>query len=431
MTAQGTKFYGWILVGTFFGIYFVNATFPYYGASVLNAYMVEALGLDRSALGLGFSAFSLSVGLASPVVAYCISKKGVRFTLSCGGLIIALGSLLMALLVTTTWHYVLVFGVIVGTGVSVGGVIPIQTGVTLWFRRRKALAMSIVLSATGIGALVATPLLNKVVSAFDGNWRAGWFLVMAAALLAVVLAAAGVRNSPAELGQVPDGRPADADPATASSRKVAANGRVFQSDENWQVRQAVRTRTFWLIIIAAIAYLGPFNACVAHGVIYLKDLGHSRDLAALSLGLLVVSSLIGRLLAGALGDRLEPRIVWSVAQISILAGTIALIHATGSALVYLYAVLVGAGMGSAFVCMPTILGNYFGPQSFAPIMGIVFPVSMIVGGLAPLAAGIVYDHQGSYATAFYGLAALAFLGGVLVMQAKPPVPAFVPQPSVA
>ena len=162
-------FYGWKLVAALFAIYLLNTAFPYYGGTVLNAYMAEDLGLSRSALGLGFSVFVIAIGVTSPIVGLLVNTLGIRATLFLGSLLLTAGSLAMALIVSQAWHYYVIFGALCGLGFSVGGVIPVQSGVTYWFRRKKPLAMSIVLCAAGLGSLISILVLNRVVSSLDNH----------------------------------------------------------------------------------------------------------------------------------------------------------------------------------------------------------------------------------------------------------------------
>ncbi len=423
MSEQGSKFYGWFLVGIFFCIYFINTTFPYYGASVINTFMAKALNLDRSTLGLGYSIFSVSLAVSAPVVGFCVNKFGTRLTLFGGGILIFLGALLMASAVATPWQYVVAFGLITGTGVSMGGAIPIQAGVTLWFKQRKAFAMSIVLSAAGVGGLIAAPLLNKIILASDGNWKIGWVLVAATAILSALLSVFFVKNRPEDMGQVPDGIPATTTHNAPSDSSSPVSQKTFQSNVAWGTGDAFRTKALWLIIFASIAYLTPYITVVAHGVVYLQEIGHPKAISAMSVGLLVFFSIIGRFASGFFGDRIEPRIIWSIALLFIVAGMVVLTKsaAMGPVSVYLYAFLVGTGMGGAYVCMATILGNYYGADSFASLMGLIFPIIFLVAALGPYLTGLVYDLRGSYVEAFIGLTVLAFVGVIGGLLATPPV----------
>ncbi len=419
MTRSGS-FYGWILVAILWVIYLINIAFPYYGAGIMNAYMAESLNMDRSILGLGFTFILLFSGLPGPLIALCLNKKGVRFTLVLGSLIIIIGALLMALVVTEGWQYVIVFGIIVGTGVGFGGGMAVQTGVTLWFSKKRALAMSIVLTSAGIGGFIAAPLLDRIIAAADGVWKAGWFFVAGMSALAALLAVFLVKNRPSDLGQVPDGIMEGEGPADSSDTKPVSAGKVYRATMDRQVGDAAKTMAFWLIIAASVSYIGPLVVFIAHGVIHLRDLGHSPAVAAVSLGLLTLCSIAGRLLAGALGDRIEPRYIWSAGLLLCMGGILLVINAATLIEMYLYAVLLGVGYGAAYICMVTIISNYYGVNSFASIMGILIPITTVASSLAPYLTGLAYDRLGSYSTAFMITAVLCLIGAVLIFFAAPP-----------
>jgi MFS family permease len=421
--AEKKKFYGWTLVGVLFVIYLINGAFPYAGASVINAVMAESLQMKRTLLGLGFSIFVLTLGLASPLIALSLNKKGARLTLFIGSLVVALASVLMATVVNQAWRYVIVYGLIMGLGVALGGVLPVQTGITLWFTKKRGLAMGIVLSAAGIGGFIASHLLKKIIAVSNGNWRAAWLVVAALAIMAGIVAILFVRNKPSDLGQVVDGLDEPSGPDTAASAHGHASGRVYRSPVDWKAADAMKTAPAWLILLGAIGFGAPFAAFVAHGVIHLRDIGHPMDISALSVGLMVLFSVIGRLGGGVLADRIEPRYIWTVCLWLVAVGGVLLVNATRPALVYAYSICMGIGFGGGYVCMVTTIGNYFGPKSFASVMGAIFPIFTITNGLTPLLAGMARDHWANYNLAFYALVAVALIGTLVIPFAKPPKPA--------
>lgn len=411
------SFYGWKLVAVFFFIYFLNASFPYYGGTVINAFMAEELGLDRSALGLGFSTYVIAVGLSGPLIGMLVNKVGIRVSLTIGGLLITTGALLMSFVTATTWHYVLFFGVIIGVGGSIGSIYPVQTGITLWFRRRKSLAMAIVLCSSGFGALVAAPTVNRIIQSPNASWNEAWWLIAATGLIATVLTLVGVRDKPEDLGQHPDG----IDPASIDeSEQLTSKSLVFQTTDPWTMSQAIRTPVFWLLSGATLGFLAPFNLAISHGLVHLRDSGLGDELASLSVGIVVMSSIAGRLLAGFLGDKIEPRFIWAVGLMLLGAGVYCLSIAASAMTVYAYAILLGLGFGAAYLSMATLIGNYFGAAAFAPTLGVLGMGANLLGALSPILGGRVFDQLGSYAPAFSAVIAVAIVASVMALVAVPP-----------
>ena len=412
------RFYGWTLVVVLFLINFFASAFPYSGGSVINTFMAESLNMDRSSLGLGFALLGVSVGLSAPLVSFFVNRWGARLTSAIGTGIILGGALLMNFVVTEAWHFIVIYGLFIGVGMGFATMIPIQTTLTFWFNKRRGLAMSIVLSAGGLGAFTATNLLNYVITAADGNWRAGWMVVMATSVFCAVIALLFIRNKPEDVGQVPDG--IRVDETAVDENGAHSTTRTYHSPIDWKVADALRTRAFWLIILASIGFMAPFTTCMAHAVIHLKSLNHTPEIAALALGLMSMTSLIGRLGTGVLADRIEPRFIWGGALFLMIAGTFALMNADRQVMIYAFSILMGIGFGAAYICFATIVGNYYGAGAFASMMGIVLTIATIGSSLAPFLAGVIFDTQGSYQVAFYGVMCLALLGGIGVLFAGPP-----------
>ena len=71
--------------------------------------------------------------------------------------------------------------------------------------------------------------------------------------------------------------------------------------------------------------------------------------------------------------------------------------------------------------MHALRGEYFGPRSFATILGLE-AVPMSIGMMiAPVMVGWAFDVQGSYTVAFIGLAAASVVAAVFMLFARPPV----------
>ena len=418
-STQHKSFYGWKLLIIFWVIIILNFTFPTFGTSVVNTYMARAMHLSRERLGLAFSVFSLMAGLPGPLVAESINRLGIRVTLVIGTLLTSCGALLMASYVKTTFQAILVLGLIVGAGAAMAGTIAPQVGIARWFRRKRARAMSLVLSASGLGGCIAVPTLQKVIARFGGNWRAAWWCMCAMSLAAALVAAGFVKDSPAQMGQLPDGDdPANPPSAANESRR---GGGVFKTTEDWTLGEALRSPTLWLLVPTYIGFFMGFFVYVAHGISHLEGLGHPPAEAARSLALIFGSSLIGQVAVATLGDRIEPRFLSAVAVCLYGGGTLLAIHATDVTTMYVYAIMMGSGFGTAFTCLMTIQSNYYGPKVYPALLGITTPVGTILGAVGPELAGRYFDRYGTYAGAFEVVAALCFISAVMYLLAVPPV----------
>ncbi len=415
------SFYGWKLLVFFWLIIVLNFCFPTFGTSVVNTYMAKAMHLNRAQLGFAFTVFSLMAGLPGPLVARSINRFGIRPTLVVGTLLSSIGALLMATEVHTVRQATIVFGIIVGSGVALAGTIGPQVGVARWFHKKRGRAMSLVLTASGIGGFIAVPTLNHVIDRAGGDWRAAWWCMSGMSLVAALVAAIFVRDSPAQMGQLPDGDLAAAEAVVLDSRGVRASHGVYKTTEDWTLGEVFRTRTVWLLIVTYLGFFMGFFIYIAHGVLHLEGLGYTPGKAAESISIVLISSMIGQTTVATIGDRVEPRLISAVAVCLYGAGTLLAIHAVTPALMYSYAILMGTGFSMAFTCMATILGNYYGPKVYPSLLGITTPLGTTLGAVGPYAAGKFYDHFHTYSQIFSIVAGICFASAVLYLLAKPPV----------
>lgn len=400
------KFYGWTIATTLWFTYLLVVALPFYGASIMNAAMGKDLQLDKTTIGLGFSMITLVWGFSGPLTALLLNRIGLRYTVAIGAVIIAAGALVLGLFTNSSWMYIAAFGVIIGLGIGIASNLPTQTGIALWFIKKRALVLALVMTAPGIGGFLAPPLLNRIIAASD--WRTAWLTVAATSLLCAAIAAIFLRNKPADLDQYPDGIVPD------------AGQRAIHTELPWAPREVIRNPAFWQILIAGIVLSAPTQMLVAHGAAHLEELGHSPAIAAKALGLMLLFSVPGRVLAGFLCDRFPPQIVWAGMLLLITVGVGIASVATTSPQVTTFAVLMGVGFGGSIICWAATTAHYFGPTSFATVMGMQTPFSTLITSAIPTLAGMLYDGTGSFSVAMWSLTAATLFGAVMILWARVP-----------
>jgi MFS family permease len=337
-------------------------------------------------------------------------------------MMVTVGALLMAFVVRTGWQADLVYGVIIGVGALSAGVLPAQTCISRWFMKARARAITLIHTAIAFGGFVAVPALNFAVARVHGNWRVGWWLMASLSAVATMLVLLFVKEWPADLGQLPDGRAPDDVEASAGAHSGAAPG-VYKTAAEWTFGEAIRTPAMWLLLFASIGFSAGFPLFIAHGVVHLRDLGHTPAAAAFSISVMVASSLGGTLLFAAVADRIEPRRIMAVASLVFSVGMLLAIKASGPVGLYAYAVCLGSGFGASFSAAMALPANYFGTRAYAAVVGILIAVGTTAGAAGPVAAGYTFVHYGSYTPAFYWVSGLSFAGAVLLLFMKPPMKA--------
>jgi len=416
MLAWRKGFYGNVIAGSAFVAHLLLGG-SYYAFSVLAPLMANDLGWSATAFGAAFSIFALVAGLSSPLAGTLVHRFGPRTILMAGALMEAVVLLLLAQS-TTIWQLYLSV-TLLALGDNMSAIFAVQQLVGNWFVVRRSQFMGMVLTGAGFGGLVITSLSGGLVNVL-GSWRPVWLVLAGMVLLPGVLALLFVRDRPEDLGQEPDGitHAAQHRPGAPATGRV---NRVYRTARQWKAGSAIRTRTFWIAALATGVMFFLVQAVTAHQVAYLSgEGGVDLAIAASALGLIAGSSILGRVIAGWLGDRIEPRYLMAGLLLMMALALPILLMGQELATLYIYVLLFGMGYGGVIVLGPTLMLNYFGAKSYATVMGIAVPIGTVLGALSPLLIGAIKDASGSYVPGFVLMMAIAVVGAILAFLARPP-----------
>ncbi len=410
-------FYGWKLLVGLCAIYFLTTGSLFYGFGVVLPAMIADMGWSRTEASVGFSVLALVMGMSGPVVAIVVKRFGARRTIALGGVMAALGAISVYHTAGLLQYYLSV-GILIGIGMAMQTVIPGMQLITNWFARRRALALGLFMAMGGAGAFVAAPAFAYLLE-ISGNWRLIWAVMAVNTLISSLIGLIIVRERPQDIGTFTDG--IDPETAAAAPESKVVRKPVHQTTESWEVRDAVRTVSFWLIVTAATFVVAGGTIVNSQGVIHLQDLGIDTVTAGAALGTVGMLSACGRLMTGLLGDRFDPRFMLAGGLAIELLAILMFNFTTTEPLVYLFAVLFGAGNGLAVVASPAIVANYFGQTNYAAIIGIRGLIITPMAAIGPLIAASCFDWVGSYAPVFYGFAVLAAIPALAALLMRPPI----------
>jgi len=413
-------FYGWWLLFFLWIVYTIPIGFAYYSPAVIYPFMIEGMGWSRGEIMVGAMALMLLFGVSAPLTAWMIRRFGARVTLATGGIIVVVSTSLMGLL-GHIYSMFLVLSLFVGLGAAFASMIPCQMIIISWFSARRAMAMGLVLGGGAIGGFLAPQLISAVIQSANGNWRVGWFIIAAASIVGIIIALVTVRNQPSDVGQYPDGlTPCEAETVKGSSRM----SRTYRTSVDWTVRDAVRSRSLWFLIAAVVFSAFVWQLIVTQGPLHLQDRGFDPGMAAFFYSLAIGLSIVGRFTIAALGDIIEPRYLFAGGIFFILLGGILFWFVSPLAMwmAYLYPLLAGFGFGLTYICLPTIIGNYWGTTAFAGIRGVDSPIELAFAAIVAPVAGFFYDLQGSYLMVLVISLIAGVVGLVAILLCTPPKP---------
>jgi MFS family permease len=129
---------------------------------------------------------------------------------------------------------------------------------------------------------------------------------------------------------------------------------------------------------------------------------------------------VAKVVIGTLGDQIDPRYIWAMFTALGGVGMLLIVHATGSAGIYPFAICLGVGFGGMIVCLMAVLSNYYGTRVYPSVVGLALAVQTTFGAIAPFVAGRVYDHYKTYTYCFYFIAVVCLVGVALLLAIRPP-----------
>jgi MFS family permease len=408
-------FYGWVNLGIMFVFNIVIFCF------VLNAFgfclplWVKEFGWSRGAISGAQTLSLVLTGLAAPLVGIFLMKQGARKAMVFGNILTASALLLMAFQ-TRIWELYLWSGILLGVGMSMGGMLAMMTVTNNWFVMKRSIAMAISMGSMGLNIILG-PILMSTINRI--GWRQSYVLI---AILTLVFCAVFpgflVKNKPEDIGQVPDGPKSKRD---AVKPGKASHKSLYKTSVDFTAKEAVRTRSLWLLTIFGTLQFFCLNALMPHQIAFLLDLGISSNTAAMAAGVLTAMTSLSSLGIGFLGLRFGMR---SLAIVSALVGVIGFgtaIFAKSLPMVIAYCVILGIGFGIQGIAMGNLIPDYFGRSEFPKIMGFTTPVTTIGSSLGAPIAGFIRDATGSYIPAFQVCLVMLVLGFVCILFAKPPM----------
>ena len=256
-------FYGWAIVLTGFIASF--GMVPMFGP-VLGVFFepIQAeLGWSRTELAFAFTLGSMTSSISTFLFGKVIDRYGTRVLVVIAGGIIGFAMVGISFM-QAPWQFWILFGL--GRGSALGGIqIGVGIAVAQWFVNRRPRAVAIRQSGLRAGQAIV-PLMILLMLTLTG-WREAWrILAVFTAITIIIPGWLYLRRRPEDLGLYPDGeKPLD---ETASA---PVGFRRDVRDISWTLKEARKTRAFWMIVLFVSVDRFALGAINLHLVINFQD----------------------------------------------------------------------------------------------------------------------------------------------------------------
>ena len=406
--------YAWIVVVvTFLSLLAAQAVRAAPGVIITS--LESEFGWTRTAISFAVSLSILTFGLGGPLGGTLIDRFGPRRVMLVGEVLIAAG-LIALLFVRDLWQMFVVWGLPIGVGTgAVGGVLGAAVA-HRWFRTHRGVIIGLFGGATSAGQLVFVPAMAALT--VNAGWRWAIALVMGAVAIMVVPIALLMRDRPDDVGAQPLGEAA----------VVTADVRA-EDLRSTPLRQAMRTRDFWLLAGSFFVCGYTSNGLVGtHLIPHAIDHGFTEVTAASAVALLGSMNIVGTLASGWLTDRFDNRRLLAAYYGFRAMSLFALPVIYDVKWLLLFAFVYGVDWIATVPPTANLVATIYGRASLGTIYGWIFFSHMVGAAIAAFAGGFFRDLLGDYHLMFISAGILGFVAVSLALRISTPAVTRMPAP---
>ena len=334
-------------------------------------------GVARAEASLPYTLTMIGFGLSSIVMGRLADRFGIMVPVILGTLALALGYVLAGS-ASSLWQYTLAQGLLIGVGSS-STFAPLLAHTSLWFVRRRGIAVAIFASGNYLAGVLWPPIVQYFIQ--NAGWRHTYVGIGVLCVTTMLPLALLLRRPPPLIGLEPSGA---GKAAHASEKPLGLS------------RNALQT----LLIIAGLACCVAMSMPQVHLVAYCSDLGYGPARGAQMLSLMLACGIVSRVSFGFICDRIGG--LRTLLLGSTLQGVALLLFLPFDTLVSLYVIsaLFGLFQGGIVPSYAIIVREHFPPREAGARVGAVITATLFGMALGGWMSGAVFDLTGSYRAAF-------------------------------
>lgn len=385
-------FFGWYVVA----LALISLLMSYgirYSFGVFFPPMLKEFRWSKTLLSGALTASMFVNAILAPVFGALFDKFGPRWLMTGGAILVGGSMITIGAWVQEPWQLYLIYGVILAVGINGMGVVVNTSMVANWFIKKRGMAVAVLAVGSSLGVFVLSPISNALITSV--GWRQS-FIILGVILIVLMipLVLLFARKQPEEMGLRPDGE----DNVPIQAAGVAANAGA--QEVSLTVAEGLRSRSFWFLFIADTLFGISWFLISTHQVSYAIGIGATPATAAAVFSLVGGIAILGKLLFGAISDKVKDRKrILVVGGLIYTVGYIILLLAKDVATLYAYAIILGLGYGGMGI-MGAVAGDHFGRKSMGKLWGFINTGAAIGASIGPILGGYIYDTTKSYALAW-------------------------------
>ena len=364
--------------------------------------MAQDLGFSRSLLSGIVAAGMLCYGLAMPLAGYLVARKGTRFVLLTGVVLVAVATV-GSVTTRTPLGFLASFGVLMSVGLAFTSPVALTPVISRWFNRRRGMALFFLSTGSMAGIAVMTPALGLAL-----QWASWQTTLIGFAVIYTVL------TVPMALYIMRDQAPADGDLPVPSAAAMATPAQPVP--EPLGMAQAMRTGTFVKITLGLFACGFSMNLLGTHGMPMLIDHCFSATTSSLGIGLIGLVAIPSTLVLGRLADRVPRRKLLATIYLVRGLGFFALLSVQAPWELYAAAAIGGVVWAGSIALSSAILADVYGVRLVGVLYGWAYLGHQAGATLSSWLGGWGFEQFGTHWVAFGASGLLLLLAAVVSLR---------------
>jgi len=189
--------------------------------------------------------------------------------------------------------------------------------------------------------------------------------------------------------------------------------------EGFEALEALRTRSFWMLVIANLCFGFVAVGTVVHMIAYLEGLGYKAGNAALAMSILFGLAGLGKVAMGYMADRISARRALVADFASAALALLLVFGASHAFLLVVFILAFGVAAGAPVALLPLLLAESLGRRRYG-VLGALTGVAGTLGATAgPVIAGRIFDITSGYTGAFELFVLANAIGAVAAFACRP------------
>jgi MFS family permease len=385
---------GWpILLSALVGFGLGLSALTFYTNQVFVDPLMKEFGWKASQIQAGIVAMPIGTVLMAPIIGKLCDSIGARPVVLVSIALYAISVASFSLLTPSLTGYYLHW---VAMSVLGAGTLAITwtKAINGWFDRSRGIALGIALAGSGITGFIAPQIANWAIG--EHGWRTAYLIIAALPAVIALPTAFLLFRDPPKVALAPGAAPVELPGLTGG--------------------QALKTPRFWIMWIAFFMISIGVGALIPNMFRILVSDGFQPAQAAQVAGLIGLSVIAGRIVAGILLDRIwAPLVAFVFLTVPAISCLLLANPQVGLQYLAVAAVLVGLAAGAEFDLIAYMVSRYFGMKAYGQIYSWQFIGFGIGSGFVAPVPELVKEQLGSYDPALYVIAALFVIGGTMLL----------------